>query len=215
MPGTGDPLQRMLRERSAELRDEGPFVDPRSGSTRREFLGRERCVGAGAMLAGTFAGSAAASRRERRAQRRQQERAGARVVIVGAGLAGLTCAYRLQRNGIHAKVYEAREDRLGGRCWTVRGFEHDQVSEHGGEFIDTRHVHIRQIVDELGLTLENREHNDTPDDAVRRLWLNGQLRDRDAIFAGFDELFFRLRSDYQPGWRLPLQHRLRPRAPVR
>jgi NADPH-dependent glutamate synthase beta subunit-like oxidoreductase len=32
---------------------------------------------------------------------------GARVVIVGAGLAGLTCAYRLKRAGYVAQVNEA------------------------------------------------------------------------------------------------------------
>ena len=38
----------------------------------------------------------------------------ARVAVVGAGLAGLTCAYRLKRSGIIATVYEANT-RLGGR----------------------------------------------------------------------------------------------------
>ena len=46
-------------------------------------------------------------------------RTSARVVVVGAGLAGLTCAYRLKRSGIIATVYEANT-RLGGRCWTRR-----------------------------------------------------------------------------------------------
>lgn len=126
-----------------------------------------------------------------------EERLSADVVIVGAGLAGLTCAYRLQKAGVHAQVFEAREDRLGGRCWTVRGFENDQVSEHGGEFIDTRHVQIRQIVDELGLTLEDRHDNETPNDATRPLWLNGELRDRAQVFAGFDQLIRRLTRDYE------------------
>ena len=41
-----------------------------------------------------------------------------RIVIVGAGLAGLTCAYRLKQAGYAAEVYEA-SDRIGGRCWTL------------------------------------------------------------------------------------------------
>src|ERR1044071_6099298 len=41
----------------------------------------------------------------------------ARVAVIGAGLAGLTCAYRLKQNGIVATLYEANT-RLGGRCWT-------------------------------------------------------------------------------------------------
>jgi monoamine oxidase len=139
---------------------------------------------------------AATSRRERRAQLRHQGRHGARVVIVGAGLAGLTCAYRLRQHGISADVFEARESRLGGRCWTVRGFRHGQVAEHGGEFIDTRHVHIRRIVRELGLTLEDRESASPPNDATDPLWLHGKLRNGARVYAGFDDMIRRLQRDY-------------------
>jgi monoamine oxidase len=51
-------------------------------------------------------------------------------------------------------VYEARE-RIGGRCWSARGFADGQVAEHGGEFIDTRHVHLRQPARQLGLELDD------------------------------------------------------------
>jgi monoamine oxidase len=79
----------------------------------------------------------------------------ARVVVVGAGLAGLTCAYRLQRSGIIATVYEANT-RLGGRCWTRRDdFAHGHIAEHGGELIDQGHTTIRQFAQELGLPLDN------------------------------------------------------------
>ena len=81
-------------------------------------------------------------------------RTAARVVIVGAGLAGIAAAYQLHRVGVASTVYEARE-RLGGRCWTARGFADGQTAEHGGEFIDTRHVHLRQLVRELGLELDD------------------------------------------------------------
>jgi monoamine oxidase len=198
MPGTGDPLQRTLRQRAAELRGEEIAPEPGlEGPTRREFLRRGAGVTAGAVLATSVGGLASASARERRAQRRQQARAGARVVVVGAGLAGLTCAYRLRKHGVHADVFEAREDRVGGRCWTVRGFENDQVAEHGGEFIDTRHVHIRRIARELGLGMEDRTTGEPPKDAVQPLWLNGKLRDRDKIFDGFDDLYKRLKRDYK------------------
>jgi monoamine oxidase len=74
-----------------------------------------------------------------------------KVVIVGAGLAGLTCAYRLKKKGVIADVYEA-SDRIGGRCWTSRGaFADGQIYEHGGELIDTGHRELRRLIRELGL----------------------------------------------------------------
>jgi monoamine oxidase len=41
------------------------------------------------------------------------------VIVVGAGPAGLTCAYQLVQAGHHVTVLEAR-DRPGGRVWTLR-----------------------------------------------------------------------------------------------
>ncbi len=45
---------------------------------------------------------------------------GARVLVLGAGVAGLAVAYELTRAGYTVTVLEARE-RVGGRNWTVRG----------------------------------------------------------------------------------------------
>lgn len=45
---------------------------------------------------------------------------GKRVVILGAGLAGMTAAHELRESGYECEVLEAR-DRPGGRVWTIRG----------------------------------------------------------------------------------------------
>lgn len=45
---------------------------------------------------------------------------GQTVVVVGAGIAGLTTAYELERSGYDVTVVEAAA-RLGGRNWTIRG----------------------------------------------------------------------------------------------
>jgi monoamine oxidase len=76
-----------------------------------------------------------------------------RIVVVGAGLAGLTCAYRLKQAGYGAKLYEA-SNRVGGRCWTRHDFD-PQIAERGGELIDQGHTAIRQLAQELGLMLDN------------------------------------------------------------
>ena len=75
-----------------------------------------------------------------------------KIVVVGAGLAGLTAAYRLKQAGYAAEVHEA-SSRIGGRCYSIRGvFQQGQIAEHGGELIDTRHREMRNLVKELGLT---------------------------------------------------------------
>lgn len=52
-----------------------------------------------------------------------------KVVIIGAGLAGLTTAYRLQKAGIDVDLYEAR-NRVGGRVFSIQLNGH--VAELGG-----------------------------------------------------------------------------------
>jgi monoamine oxidase len=192
MPGTGDPITRALRDRAAALR--GGRSRPGAVS-RRSLLAGGAALGAAAVLPADTA--LALSPGAWRAQRRQQERHGARVVIVGAGLAGLTCAYRLRQRGVHAQVFEARAGRVGGRCWTARGFEFGQVAEHGGEFIDTRHRHLLAIVEELGLSLEDGNEVELPGDAVSPLWLNGRLHDEGDVYAGFGAVVRRLEQEYE------------------
>jgi monoamine oxidase len=110
-------------------------------STRRQFL-----AGAGV----TVAGLSALGRFAPRAYGAGQPK----IVVVGAGLAGLTCAYRLQQAGLVAQVYEA-STRIGGRCWSYRSEFGGQVAEHGGELIDQGHTGVRQLAQELKLDLDN------------------------------------------------------------
>ena len=58
---------------------------------------------------------------------------GTKVVVLGAGLAGLTAAYELRRAGYEVKVLEY-QDRGGGRSWTIRGG--DSFTELGGAKVD-------------------------------------------------------------------------------
>jgi monoamine oxidase len=94
------------------------------------------------------------------------------ITIIGAGLAGLTCAYRLKKAGITTKIYEA-QNRIGGRCWTERNFfGNNQYFEHGGEFIDSLHLEILRLIDELGLAVEDSNEKIRRDDQTY-FYING------------------------------------------
>lgn len=117
-----------------------------AGLTRRIAVENGQAVSRRAFLGGAAAAAGAATLGAQTA---------GNVVVVGAGLAGLTCAYRLKQAGIGATVYEANT-RAGGRCWTLRGaFDAGQIVERGGELIDQGHTEIRQLAQELGLDLDN------------------------------------------------------------
>src|SRR5262245_28325467 len=78
---------------------------------------------------------------------------GASVIVVGAGLAGLSAAVRLMKDGARVTVIEAR-DRVGGRVLTIReSFDKGQHAEAGGDFIDPDHEDIRQLANQYGLTV--------------------------------------------------------------
>jgi monoamine oxidase len=72
------------------------------------------------------------------------------VVIVGAGLAGLTAAKHLRERGLDIEVIEARS-RVAGR--TEGGFLDDGTPvELGGQWVGPSQDAVLELVDELGLT---------------------------------------------------------------
>lgn len=78
-----------------------------------------------------------------------------RILIIGGGLAGSVCAYRLRQAGLQSVICDANAA-LGGRTWTLRRFYDDgQLVEHGGEFISSEHWAMRRLASELGLRLED------------------------------------------------------------
>ncbi|MEN9823286.1 MAG: hypothetical protein RLZ04_1712 [Actinomycetota bacterium] len=83
-----------------------------------------------------------------------------KVVVIGAGLAGLRCATDLVTAGVDVTVLEAR-DRVGGRVWSHR-FDDGQVCERGAEFIDGDHHEVLALARRLGLSLSTRETRPDP-----------------------------------------------------
>jgi monoamine oxidase len=93
---------------------------------------------------------------------------GKKVVILGAGIAGLVAAYELRKAGFECTIVEARK-RPGGRNWTIRegckveftdGTVQNCEWQNGGYFnagparIPSIHTHLLDYCRELGVPLE-------------------------------------------------------------
>jgi monoamine oxidase len=83
----------------------------------------------------------------------------ARVVVVGAGLAGLGAARLLSESGVDVTVLEAR-DRVGGRVLNHH-FADGTVVEVGGQWVGPTQDHVLGLIAELGLELfDTYDHGD-------------------------------------------------------
>ncbi|HEX2571812.1 MAG TPA: FAD-dependent oxidoreductase [Polyangia bacterium] len=94
---------------------------------------------------------------------------GERVVVVGAGIAGLAAARDLHENGYQVTVLEARE-RIGGRIWTDRS-HHGHPFELGATWIHdaTEENPIARLAARLGVpTRQTRYDNEQIYDAEGR-----------------------------------------------
>lgn len=130
----GVPPADELVDMIAERRIEAP--------TRREFLRTSAAAAAGVALAPDLYRAFA-----------KDKAAGPRTAVVGAGIAGLNCAWKLKKAGIPVRVFEA-SSRAGGRMITARGLlAPDLTTELGGEFIDTGHEEMLALVKEFGLQM--------------------------------------------------------------
>jgi monoamine oxidase len=119
--------------------------------SRRDFIRRSGLVGAG-VVATTMFGAAPSVLQATRAAAATAPR----VVVVGAGFAGLTAAYRVyMKTGWVPQVYEA-QDRVSGRVETIRGASGGQYTEECASGINTNELtgtgSIGALATELGLT---------------------------------------------------------------
>ncbi|MBV9293018.1 MAG: NAD(P)/FAD-dependent oxidoreductase [Frankiales bacterium] len=109
---------------------------------------------------------ALASTPRARTEQRPDRRTPKRVVVIGAGLAGMTTALDLRDKGWDVVVLEAR-DRVGGRVHTLYDpFTTGLHAESGGESIDDGHYAIQAMLKRFGLRTEERPPTKPYDSAV-------------------------------------------------
>ncbi|CDF79504.1 amine oxidase [Formosa agariphila KMM 3901] len=72
-----------------------------------------------------------------------------RIIIIGAGLSGLTLAYLLSKKNVYATVLEA-SNRCGGRIQTIKG-ENETPMELGATWFSDIHPNLISLLDELEL----------------------------------------------------------------
>lgn len=75
-----------------------------------------------------------------------------KVVILGAGMAGLCAAYELEKRGHTCVILEAERSHIGGRVRTLR-FEDGMYGEVGASRVSKRHNLTHHYIQECGLQL--------------------------------------------------------------
>lgn len=152
--------------------------------SRRRFL-QSTALGAGAMA---LASCTSTPDKMKAAPRPQPS-----IAIVGAGIAGLNCAWQLSKQNIQATLFEGA-NRVGGRMFSKTDLLGTGLhTELGGEFIDTGHHDILDLCKDLKLDLL-----DMRDDTgmVENAWFFGGVQHKDSeIFEALKPLAARIASD--------------------
>jgi monoamine oxidase len=129
---------------------------------------------------------------------------GGHVAILGAGIAGLTAAYRLQKAGVPCEIFEA-STRTGGRMFSKRNFNAEGMfCELGGELVDSNHEDLIKLAGELGVEIQELKGRDQ---GVDMYFFDGKRYTDDQLIPAFKPFASKLATDkgalYQWGNFLP------------
>jgi monoamine oxidase len=123
-------------------------------------------------------------------------RGGVRIAIVGAGVAGLNTAYKLQKAGLTAKIFEGA-DRTGGRMFTAANLLGDGfTTELGGEFIDSNHEEMLALMQEFNLERIDVRAKEAASLKPESYFINGRHYTQGQAARAFVPLAKRIFKDY-------------------
>ena len=139
--------------------------------SRREMLRATVAASAGLLLSGPalFGGCAPAGAGG--GAKAKAKAGGKRIVVIGAGFAGLACAHELLAAGYDVTVVEAR-NRVGGRVLSFADFVKGKNVEGGGELIGSNHPNWVNYAKQFGL--EFLDVTEAPEDFEFPILLGGK-----------------------------------------
>ena len=156
---------------------------------RREFLRMSLACGAASLISNRSRAPAAAPKLQQR------------VVVVGAGLAGLACGHELRAAGYDVLVVDGRR-RIGGRVLSFHDFVPGKHVEAGGEFIGSNHPTWAAYADQFGLEfldVSEDEDLDMPVHICGKMWSPAEVarlyEEMDTATAAMTELAASINAD--------------------
>lgn len=113
-------------------------------TSRRDFLKDSALAAAGVLISSSSLGQFFIGKKPK-------------VIIIGAGFAGLAAAYYLHKKKIEFVILEAR-NRIGGRVFSHQMDPAENlVIELGAEWVGNSHTRLREMCDEFKLELQNNQ----------------------------------------------------------
>ena len=141
-------------------------------ASRRDFL-RQMALASGALLLSNCAPGRVGSRGGK-----------PRVIVAGAGFAGLAAAFELRAAGYDVIILEAR-DRVGGRVLTFTDFPSGRPVEGGGELVGSNHPMWMSYSDRFGLSFLDMSADEEYDEPF---WLQGRMLDISEVEQVYEEM---------------------------
>ncbi len=119
-----------------------------------------------------------------------------KIAIVGGGVAGLNAAYKLQKAGLTAKIFEGA-NRIGGRMFTATDLlGAGLTTELGGEFIDSGHEEMLALMTEFGLERIDTLGAGTDTLKPETYFVNGRHYTQAQAAAAFVPIAKKIAADY-------------------